>query len=528
VDLPGKAGPPLWRAWLRRERGSLLPRCYRAEEEKQMTLGRRGRAVAWLAAWVQLAGCGGAALAEVKPQNRLPGVERLEIVRSLRARQFGKLETVFAAVQRRLEADPLTEIDVFEAFRAFHSADPALGTLIAEWLHQVPSSAAARLARAKFLAWRGRVRRGGKLANETSPEWLHSMELDHEAAQADARRSLVLEPHGLEAYATLIDVAGGRGDQAECRRAAAKALRVWPASFRIRQQLMDCLEPRWGGSYEEMAQVAREAQIHAGQNPALHALAGFVDADRAFSLSLEKRYAEAVELYDRALAAGEYWVFYSQRAEALSRLDKHSRALADLNRALELNPQEPTQLTARGWELGHLGRGEEAAADYGLAMEIDPSNERLRPNLARQAIVDGFAADRAGKALEAIALFTRALELQPDSADARYRRGLAWSHAGDAERALADGREAVRLDPGNLEACRALDGLLAPRQQWNEILAVWKRFLELHPQSADGYLERAGTYHQSGDTRSALADLKHACDLGSSRACALLRQTGGP
>jgi hypothetical protein len=60
--------------------------------------------VAWLAAWAQLAGCMGSALAEVKPQDRLPGVERLEIVRSLRGRQFGKLETVFAEQGMHAEA----------------------------------------------------------------------------------------------------------------------------------------------------------------------------------------------------------------------------------------------------------------------------------------------------------------------------------------------------------------------------------------------------------------------------------------
>jgi hypothetical protein len=59
-----------------------------------------------------------------------------------------------------------------------------------------------------------------------------------------------------------------------------------------------------------------------------------------------------------------------------------------------------------------------------------------------------------------------------------------------------------------------------------EILAVWKRFLELDARSAEGYLERAGTYHLAGDAGPARADLKRACELGSSRACALLRWVG--
>ena len=40
-------------AWASSESLTLLTRCYRVEEEKQMTLGRWRRAVAWLAAWVQ-------------------------------------------------------------------------------------------------------------------------------------------------------------------------------------------------------------------------------------------------------------------------------------------------------------------------------------------------------------------------------------------------------------------------------------------------------------------------------------------
>jgi tetratricopeptide (TPR) repeat protein len=50
------------------------------------------------------------------------------------------------------------------------------------------------------------------------------------------------------------------------------------------------------------------------------------------------------------------------------------QALADLNRALELEPGDAFALAARGDTLRQLGRSEEALADLNRALELKPNN----------------------------------------------------------------------------------------------------------------------------------------------------------
>jgi len=51
-----------------------------------------------------------------------------------------------------------------------------------------------------------------------------------------------------------------------------RALELCPACFELRRQYMVGLEPRWGGSYEEMGKFATESQRFAHANPQLKLL----------------------------------------------------------------------------------------------------------------------------------------------------------------------------------------------------------------------------------------------------------------
>ena len=55
------------------------------------------------------------------------------------------------------------------------------------------------------------------------------------------------------------------------------------------------------------------------------------------------------------------------------------------------------------------------------------------------------------------------------------------------------------------------------------MLAFLNRFLELEPEHARAYLERAGTYHHKGEVAKSQADLKRSCDLGNPEACTCKR-----
>jgi tetratricopeptide (TPR) repeat protein len=62
------------------------------------------------------------------------------------------------------------------------------------------------------------------------------------------------------------------------------------------------------------------------------------------------------------------------RGENYRKMGRYDRALADFNRAIELNPEDATALGGRGETYRAMGRYEEALADFDRGLELDPED----------------------------------------------------------------------------------------------------------------------------------------------------------
>ena len=143
---------------------------------------------------------------------------------------------------------------------------------------------------------------------------------------------------------------------------------------------------------------------------------------------------------------------------------------------------------------------------------------------AARLVMEGYRSGRENRQDEAVALFTRAIQLDPASAEAHYQRAAVFARRGSYEEAKADLKRVIKLDPRHFESHRLIDWLLARQGAWDEIIAYWDRFIALEPNNAPAYLERAGAYRHKGDMQRALADLDKACGLGNQPACAIQRR----
>lgn len=98
------------------------------------------------------------------------------------------------------------------------------------------------------------------------------------------------------------------------------------------------------------------------------------EARQAFEQGESK---QALELADRAVASDAKSVrAVYVRGLLHEALRNHSQAMADFNRALQLNPRHADAYDHRGSEQFKQGRIAESIADFDKAIELDPARER--------------------------------------------------------------------------------------------------------------------------------------------------------
>ena len=86
-------------------------------------------------------------------------------------------------------------------------------------------------------------------------------------------------------------------------------------------------------------------------------------------------YTKAIEIYSCSP------VFYSNRAAAFSQIGQHDEAIADAQKAAEIDPNFGKAYSRLGHALFASGRFEEAVQAYEKGVEVDPSNKLMKSGL---------------------------------------------------------------------------------------------------------------------------------------------------
>ncbi|MEP6858700.1 MAG: DUF4034 domain-containing protein, partial [Gemmatimonadales bacterium] len=318
-------------------------------------------------------------------------VDRLAVRRLLVSKSYDVLDRVLAAYGDSVLRDYRVEYRLFDAYAAFGVAVPAFEPFLNEWVRKRPKSAAALLARASFYRASGWNARGTRYASETPKDQFRRMNYFFERSAADLGAAHRLDPKSIVAYRQMIDISTTVSDRGSVRTLMAEAMKLQPSSFLLRATYMHNLLPRWGGSYEAMAQFAAESAPYAARNPRIKALGGFADWDKGRLSESAGDKGDAIEAYERALRFGNFWQFRYQRGEYNSRSHQNEEALEDFNSVLAQYPQNDEALSARAtveYELGRLAFGEAKAAyfsqafrDIALAATLDPANADYRNDL---------------------------------------------------------------------------------------------------------------------------------------------------
>jgi tetratricopeptide (TPR) repeat protein len=149
---------------------------------------------------------------------------------------------------------------------------------------------------------------------------------------------------------------------------------------------------------------------------------------------------KAIAYLDRAIALDpDDADLYNLRGIAWSKLDEPQRAVTDWEKVAELKPKNPIPHMNRGTDFLRSGALEDAIHSLEIAVRIAPDHAMSHSNL-------GAALERSGQFSRAIEHYDRAIELLPNYANAYSNRSYAHFRCGDYERALRDAKRALKLD----------------------------------------------------------------------------------
>lgn len=199
-------------------------------------------------------------------------------------------------------------------------------------------------------------------------------------------------------------------------------------------------------------------------------------------------YYGAIHLLEEVISAGRAFADAHQLLGlSYSLVGQQEQALAQFDRALQLNGRYVEALIHRGLVLNELGREEDAVASLRRASQIAselrhgfPSHVAAR--LANQHAALGDAYAEAGGLAGAIGQYQEALTLGPSFHDLRYKLGRLLLEAGRALEAREQFEVIVRERPTYLDAAAMLglacylagDGLAAR--------TVWQACRERRPE----------------------------------------------
>jgi tetratricopeptide (TPR) repeat protein len=120
---------------------------------------------------------------------------------------------------------------------------------------------------------------------------------------------------------------------------------------------------------------------------------------------------------------------------------------------------------------------------------------------------------------EAIEAFEKAVEMDPDSAQAYLWRGKALTRAGREEAALKDLETAVDLDRNYYEAHDSLGKLYLKQGRYTASIGCFSECIRLQPRNGLAYYNRGYGFYRRGDRQHALKDAEKACRLGCRPGC---------
>ncbi len=262
-----------------------------------------------------------------------------QITTMLSKHDLVELEKIYESYFLKYQSDVRYESLLQSAYNVF-SPDSNISLADLDYWVAKTNSYIAFAARGGYKKALGFVARGSKTIGETSAARIEDMTKLHREAVKDLQTALNRKASLMPAYVYLIAVAKASAMPFTTKEILEKAIANDKRSYLVRIAYMEAIEPRWGGSYKDMADFANQSIQYADANPLLWTLQGAAFADQAWYYWREDNCTQAIEAYTSALKFGDRTAWLKKRAGCYSSTGQKDKALEDYKKILYYNPTD--------------------------------------------------------------------------------------------------------------------------------------------------------------------------------------------
>jgi tetratricopeptide (TPR) repeat protein len=229
-------------------------------------------------------------------------------------------------------------------------------------------------------------------------------------------------------------------------------------------------------------------------------------ANRGRAYGGKGQYEQAIRDLDKAIELNPQDAgAHATRGRVYLATGKHDDAIRDLDQAIAFDPRDATVYLSRGMVFAAKGLRDRAVQDYDRVIELDPND-----------VYAAIAFEKKMKILNQD--LDKAIELNP-------RDPLAWRHRGaryhygknHLDRALRDLTKAIELNPRDFWSFGYRGDVYSLMKQYDAAIQNYDKAIELNPRLArPAYTYRGIAYIAKGDYDRAIADFTSAIDIDPS------------
>jgi protein O-GlcNAc transferase len=327
-------------------------------------------------------------------------------------------------------------------------------------------------------------------------------EKDLSAAQADFEEVVRLAPQAEQGHSALGAVLVSRGHLQEGIRELQKALAMSPSDSTAQMNL--ALGYEQTGSADKALPLFSKAEAAARLQQ--RELPSYVLAAYARALVQAHQFGQAeIKMKAAVVSDPQNPELRDELGSLYAQQKDWTKAQEEFQAAVRINPNSAVAHMHLGIAMRAQGNAD-GLAELDKASQIEPDNPVIDLEYGKALADDGHDE-------QAIPVFEHVLDVDPKSTEASYELALAYQRSNKVQDAIVLLKKVAAEEPNNAEAMTNLGMALCQAQLAKDAVPVLQRSIELAPESVTAHQDLAAAYVQLSQFEDAVRELRTALKL---------------